>query len=292
MKRGSEWVLGVCLAATTACGAKSLDAGSNDPDYSGYDDDGVPWKYPQPSHSWRCVEGDPDCHGTPCVGAPPDALAGRWTGAAEPDRPIEMVVEFLGRGRSEDSKGLCGTVTFGGGAPPPLPEDPEAWPYGQPTVLAEANWITPGFTYEFWTESAPEFSDSGDEVQLTLPLFTHQIYKAWCELQLAYFVYAGLQSVRSCLPRHVGVRSGLEGCSYQAPTPDGVEEVPVSCARAYLCDKVCECSEEGCTVHHDLASSAPDVFCTFVASAGAATGEIATEWGTGEFNLRKEVPSP
>lgn len=91
MKRGSEWVAGVCVLATTACGAKSLYAGSNADGGADYEN----------------VEGDSACNGIPCRGDVPEEFAGRWIGAAQ-NPPSDMVVEFLGWGPWDEASAGSG----------------------------------------------------------------------------------------------------------------------------------------------------------------------------------------
>jgi hypothetical protein len=248
------------LALVIGCGAKVLDAGSNDSD--GFDDGPVEGKrrsYPAPSHSFRCVPGNPDCWGRECTGTPPAWLAGTWRGEfddyAFPSGSRTVVIHVDGRGMFPTSPGVCGRVIFGSGAAPPLPNDPEAAPPGG-NIEAYGFWSripTEGFVYEFYPSELAEAGPmAGQSVQFAL--FRTQAYKAWCELQLSYPQRATYGESYGCLPPHVGVSGGAaQGTCTISLSLDPADTHPISCAQVALCGvgSPCKCSGRGCTIEED-----------------------------------------
>jgi hypothetical protein len=248
------------LAVVAGCGAKVLDAGSNDSD--GFDDGPVEGKrrsYPPPSHSLRCVPGNPDCLGRACTGTPPDWLAGTWRGELDdyafPSGSRTVVIHVDGRGMFPASPGVCGRVIFGSGAAPPLPNDPEALPPGG-KIEANGRWSrvpTEGFVYEFYPTELEEAGPmAGQSVQFAL--FRTQVYKAWCELQVSYprSLLGGDVDYR-CLPPNHSVSWSPTGTCTLSLSPDPAHTRPISCVQVALCNVAspCTCSGGGCSIIED-----------------------------------------
>ena len=240
------------LAVVAGCGAKVLDAGSNDSD--GFDDGSVEGKrrsYPPPSHSFGCVPGNPDCWGRPCTGTPPDWLAGTWRGELDdyafPSGSRTVVIHFDGRGMFPTSPGVCGRVIFGSGAAPPLPNDPEAAPPPGGKIEANGRWSripTEGFVYEFYPSELAEAGPmAGESVQFAL--FRTQVYKAWCELQVSYPQREPYGAAYGCSPP--------AGACPLSPSLERPDRRPISCIHAALCGvgSPCKCSDDGCTIEQE-----------------------------------------
>jgi hypothetical protein len=191
----------------SACGEVKLNAGSTgdagarpgaDGGANPGDDVGVPWPG-TPSNSFD----------QPCTGAAPDSVRGIWQGELDsfvlPSGSKAIRIDVAGGGANG---GLCGTVTFGTGEPPPLATDPAAAPPAAPASLILApdadRAVVEGFAYEFNALGAPPFDPGGIDGALSVPgevlmlpravegsrirfgITLRQVYKSWCNLQLAF----------------------------------------------------------------------------------------------------------
>jgi hypothetical protein len=288
----------------TGCGANVLDAGSNGDDPAGTVQ-GNRRSFPPPSHSFGCVPGREDCWGQPCLGSPPSWLAGSWEGEFDsltlPSGSKTLTVHFDGRGRFEDSPGVCGRVIFGQGAAPPLPTDPEALPQG--TSIDQNRWSrlpTEGFIYEFYPSSELTDSTPMPGQVVSFGLFAAQVYKAWCEIQFSYPQRASSGDAYGCLPPSSGWGSGALGCGSEgncclhgAPNLD--DSRPVSCAQLLLCneDPACDCSGTGCTIDIDtIHSRDADLLFNLDVDAETASGSAVVDGTIDALSLRRIPQSP
>jgi hypothetical protein len=280
-------------SVVTGCGAKVLDAGSNGDDPAG-PVQGNRRSFPPPSHSFGCVPGREDCWGHPCVGSPPPWLAGSWEGEFDsftlPSGSKTLTVHFDGRGNFEDSPGVCGRVIFGQGAAPPLPTDPEALPQGASIDgLRRSRLPAEGFIYEFYPREITGSTPIAGQV-VSFALFTAQVYKAWCQIQLSYPRDDAYGDAYGCLPLSGG---GNWGCGSAGDCCWG-DSRPVSCAQVALCnhDPACDCSSTGCTISIDTPNANADLLFNLDVDAESASGDAALDGGIHALSLRRVPQSP
>jgi hypothetical protein len=305
-KQQATAIAGVLILS--ACGAEVYDAGSNDPTLPASANRTYP-PYGPASESFGCVPGDPACYGKPCeeyfAGAinpgggkvPPD-VAGAWVGEFD-DYALSsgsraVRVEFRGNQDYGPHTGLCGVVTFGTGAPPPMPSDPDslaAYPPGtefldngfkSASVGAPASryrYPYEGFQYEFYDSRMSSY-EPGAAVRFGI--MTTQIVKAYCDMQTAYRqdpLFPNQSTWYSCLPQHMSRSSGPDGCMLCGPPYDGRTYgssncEPVSCEKEVLCeeDRTCHCDETGCSMDYE-----PDALVDLMLNGDTATGSIAID---------------
>lgn len=242
-----------------ACGTTRLDAGSNGDSGTPTVEAGLPGvRYVgTPSNSFDDLK---------CEVPAPDWLAGAWQGEFDaymlPSGSRALRIQFTG---APGPNGLCGTVTFGEGVPPPIATDPQAPPPGASS--SKYAQIIEGFEYEFIAPgTAP--SDAGaparplglEDQRVRFGITLNQIYKSWCNLQLAYWQFnpsTGDLSNRPttsfrCAP--AGAYTAAHGSS---SCDSGFSVAGLSCAQNLYCFlDVCECNadyaaaaELGCTVN-------------------------------------------
>jgi hypothetical protein len=239
-----RWTLAVAGAGTIfACAGQTLDAGGNDRE-------GTRWNSP-PSNNYSEA----------CGPSVTSEFNGTWRGTFEVSplssgsRSLRLVVE------ATTATGICGSITFGDGEPPPLPTDREA-PYapgfeGQPSseVLARSRTLAPveGFVYQLGIGPAGGMA-SPSMASYVAAINLRQVYKAWCEIQYSYPIDAESLPHQSggpappstdtdaCLPQYDSVEWHGDDCK--------VDGVVASCTQVDLCilKPACQCSTRGCTV--------------------------------------------
>jgi hypothetical protein len=242
-----------------ACGTTRLDAGSNGDSGTPTVEAGLPGvRYVgTPSNSFDDIK---------CDVPAPDWLAGAWQGEFDTyalrSGSKAVRIQFTG---APGPNGLCGTVTFGEGVPPPIATDPQAPPPGENNL--NYGQIIEGFAYEFIAPgTAP--SDAGaparplglEDQRVRFGITLNQVYKSWCNLQLAYWQVNPFKGNLSNPPTKL-FRCAPEGAYAARPNGSSCDSgfsVPgLSCTQNLYCFlDVCECNanyaaaaELGCTVN-------------------------------------------
>lgn len=120
------WATGALGLFGAGCGVQRLDAGTTSEPAPTFVDAGEAareralWPFGPPSNSFDL----------PCTLPAPPELAGTWLGQLPsyklPSGSSAIRIDITGA--YEEADGLCGTVTFGEGSPPPVATDPSADP--------------------------------------------------------------------------------------------------------------------------------------------------------------------
>lgn len=261
-----------------ACGVERLDAGSIDDHAPASTDAGAAarekklWPFGQPSNSFNL----------PCTRPAPPQLAGTWSGQfdsfelASGSSAIRVDVT----GAYEDADGLCGTVTFGQGAAPPIATDPGAPPPGEPenptapppgATDFRSGWFLEGFPYEFYEPGRQHFlrtvidagtaevDDGGFSVipgavdgdHAKFHITGRQPIKSWCNLQFSYLITDNKPSqnillgpTASCVPPSALDDKSGSNNDYCGPLT-GIPIHGVSCTQALYCTfHYCDCGSD------------------------------------------------
>jgi len=240
----------VVLASTTACGG-STDSGSSTGGGSGASGTGANQGTGAISGTGGTIasgggSGSGASGGTGGSGGSvvpePGPFTGTWKGYVENytfSDNTDVVTMTLDAVEAQ----VAGHVTFGDSPPLAPPTDPNVGypppgssgnPGGIPYVEIKP---TPGFAYAIGGGSF-----DGQRLKFTLAL--HELYKPWCEMQtpIADEVNAGNYS---CVPNWAG--GGIDGkCFFD--NPETGEKVWVDCGKVALCQTVCQCTAQACSV--------------------------------------------
>lgn len=183
-----------------------------------------------PPHEWPSDE--------PCAG---DQLpiVGRWVGYVEnimfSSGSDALRIEI----RAANAAHVCGSVTLGGGMPPPSPTDPDVgYPVGVFACAEEGGNPNPAvrdpFTFDSFPMTLLDGRTSGARLQFQATV--DELWRPWCELQTSYPA-----------PNYPG--------GYACTPLDPCLPTAVDCGKALLCSGAagttgpCRCTAQGCTAN-------------------------------------------
>lgn len=165
------------------------------------------------------------------------SVLGTWRGQLEdfylkPITPLTLVIN------GASSHGMCGTLKWGDGEPPPPPTDPQT-PYPSPPNQYDLmNYGgAPGYTpYDGFTYTIAQGAVRDGTVRLSIG--TRELWTSWCELQTSYRTSSGW----NCIPSDEGYSYGPD-----ATSPCVIGNRTFSTSTCWLCQSyVCACDEHGC----------------------------------------------
>lgn len=173
-------------------------------------------------------------------GSPTEStFEGQWVGALQtgtlPSGSAQLVLEIESANIGEP---VVATLTFGEGAPPTAPTDPElGWPAGVDPQL-EAVPVADGYIY-------PSETGTRTGNTLRIDIAVTELWESWCALQTAYPVGGG-SSEAQCLPNRPWDATPFM-CTVAGD--DENPELSVDCLKLSLCrrTRVCACTTSGCT---------------------------------------------
>jgi hypothetical protein len=276
MGPGFRFGMASALVMATACGARVMNETVVEEGDGGAKLEPAHWNLP-PSNT---IIDDPPCGGA----AAPAGLEGTWEGTVnDPLMGARAVRLELHGATANVDHFVCGTATFGSGAPPPLPTDPRLPPPGVGTaeglgVTAERAPVD-GFPYTIRLYSGDGWGVTGGRVHFAM--ITAQPYKAWCEIQTSFppatpFADGGHYACLKEAGRfQLEPSDGSATCTIW-PGRVGREPDPpvqVGCAQVSLCySGVCQCGDWGCSVSEG-GGAAADLQLKDGVLAGAVTWE-------------------
>ena len=194
------------------------------------------------------------------------AFVGEWDGYIEnyqlpsgSDR-VKIVLALEGTD-------LTGTVVFGTGDPPAPPTDPDV---GYLSAATEDPCVE---AFGYSVLGAQLTSE-----RLQFKLSSSEPWKAWCEMQTPIEDTVNAGGNYMCVP-NCGTAGSDQGCYLECP--DNVE-LPVDCGKLGLCQFMCKCTADGCSV-----PMAPGALSFDMAVTGdKADGSIAFLMSSAIHNLR------
>lgn len=223
-KTFSRWALATALS-TLSCGGLSLDLGGDDSPES------------STSNTTPACSTDEEL----------DFYVGSWVGVTDqpPASAYSSVhLEIVGASRSS---GICGTVRFGTGTPPPPAQDPDEEYPPVPDSPSLGNVPFPGYPYTI-------VSGQAERTRMHLVTNDKELWKSWCELQTPVFDSAG--NVHSlCLPDGDYLYSS-DVC-YAKDSPNLSVRYGIAKCTNCVRRRTCTCDAGGCGVNAEFLSHWP-----------------------------------
>jgi hypothetical protein len=169
---------------------------------------------------------------------------------------------------------LAGTVTLGGGSPPPVPTDPNVgWGFDQMIWGITPNLnLMEGYHYEV---HAPNW----EALRLRGRFSTMQPWGPWCALQTPILYTTSPESIYGCVPNAGASMTSDNACFVSTDPPQ-----PVDCGKLALCmfpDYPCHCTASGCT-----GTISDDNSFDVALDADSGNGSISLPTRGGMYNVR------
>ena len=278
---------GLLLAALglVACSGRSLDVGPGGDNTSETNTGGAAASSAGAGNAAPLCTSDtplptwPDDAG--CVASSDLPLVGTWSGYVEQAGPPFDTLQLTIRGAST-SGGLCGTLTIGQGAPPPVASNPNVG-YPNPTD-ATTNYGDPTLVQGY---AFTLLNGVTDGARVRFSISQAQPLRGWCQLQTSYAGVLGGNC--TCVPDwgYTGNVPGQRGanadgtCVIEPPDPitgvasaDSPRNIVANCAQVKICESsrgVCACNSTGCEASPTASNIDFDLRFTANAAQGSST---------------------